>query len=121
MSAIPFHEYRKLCVYQCYNWLWLLYRPPNWLCLKKLVKLVAVVVGLFFAGIAYLQHEEVVNVNWTKLQAASQNTVSTIVNATTQIPGFGSDHHTATLVMTNLGIPLTGSLSMGIATGFMKG
>jgi len=89
--------------------------------LKKLVKLVAVVVGLFFAGIAYLQHEEVVNVNWTKLQAASQNTLSTIVNATTQIPGFGSDHHTATLVMTNLGIPLTGSLSMGIATGFMKG
>ena len=63
--------------------------------LKKLVKLVAVAVGLFFAGIAYLQYEEVVNVNWTKLQAASQNTVSTIANATTQIPGFGSDHHTA--------------------------
>jgi uncharacterized membrane protein (Fun14 family) len=89
--------------------------------LKKLVKLVAVAVGLFFAGIAYLQYEEVVNVNWTKLQAASQNTVSTIANATTQIPGFVSDHHTAALVMANLGIPLTGSLSMGIAIGFMKG
>ena len=76
--------------------------------------------GLFFAGIAYLQYE-VVNVNWTKLQAASQNTVSTIANATTQIPGFGSDHHLAALVMTNLAIPLTGSLSMGIAIGFMKG
>ena len=89
--------------------------------LKKLVKLVAVVVGLFFAGIAYLQYEEVVNVNWTKLQAASQNTVSTIANATTQIPGFGNDHHTPPLVMTKLGIPLAGSLSMGIAIGFMKG
>jgi uncharacterized membrane protein (Fun14 family) len=89
--------------------------------LKKLVKLAAVVVGLFFAGIAYLQYEEVVNVNWTKLQAASQNTVSTIANATTQIPGFGNDHHTPALVITNLGIPLTGSLSMGIAIGFMKG
>ncbi len=85
--------------------------------LKKVVKLVAVVVGLFFAGIAYLQYEEVVTVNWSKLQAASQNIVSTIANATTQIPGFGSDHHTAA----NLGIPLTGSLSMGIAIGFMKG
>jgi hypothetical protein len=48
--------------------------------------------------------------------------VSTIANATAQIPSFGSDHHTAAaLVMTNLGIPLTGSLSMGIAIGFMKG
>ena len=90
--------------------------------LKKVVKLVAVVVGLFFAGIAYLQYEGVVTVNWSKLQAASQNTVSTIANATTQIPGFGSDHHTAAaLVMTSVGIPLTGSLSMGIAIGFMKG
>jgi|SRR5215469_10742759 len=84
--------------------------------LKKLVKLVAIVVGLFF-----LQYEEVVNVNWTKLQIASQNTVSTIANATTQISGFGSNHHTAALVMTKLSIPLTGSLSMGIAIGFMKG
>jgi uncharacterized membrane protein (Fun14 family) len=89
--------------------------------LKKVVKLVAVVIGLFLVGITYLQYQEIVNVNWTKLQAASQNTVSTIANATTQIPGFGSDHRTAALVMTNLGIPLTGSLSMGIAIGFMKG
>ena len=42
--------------------------------LKKVVKLVAVVVGLFFAGIAYLQYEEVVTVNWSKLQAVPYNT-----------------------------------------------
>jgi uncharacterized membrane protein (Fun14 family) len=89
--------------------------------LKKLLKLVAVVVGLFFAGIVYLQYEDLINVNWTKLQATSQYTVSTIANATTQIPGFGSDHHIPALVMTNLGIQLTGTLSMGIAIGFMKG
>ena len=44
--------------------------------LKKVLKLVAVVLGLFFAGIAYLQYQQILNINWTKLQVASQNTPS---------------------------------------------
>ena len=36
--------------------------------LKKVVKLVAVVAGLFFAGLAYLQYQQIVNINWNKLQ-----------------------------------------------------
>ena len=55
--------------------------------LKKVVKLVAVVVGLFFAGLAYLQYQQIIAINWNKLQQASQNTVTTLTNATTQIPG----------------------------------
>ena len=47
--------------------------------------------------------------------------VSTLANATTGIPGFNVGDHTATLAMTNFGIPLNGSLSMGFAIGFMKG
>src|SRR5215831_17254285 len=35
--------------------------------LKKIVKLVAVVVGLFFAGIAYLQYQQILYINWNKL------------------------------------------------------
>ncbi len=87
--------------------------------LKKVMKVVAVVSGLFFAGIAYLQYLQVVNINWNKLQAASQNTLSTLTNATTQLPGFNSSNHIAAL--SNLGIPLTGSMAMGFAVGFMKG
>lgn len=90
--------------------------------LKKAVKVVAVVVGIFFAGIAYLQYQQILNINWNKLQAASQNTVTTLANATTQIPGFNSSAvHTASVGITDLGIPLTGSMSMGFAIGFMKG
>jgi len=87
--------------------------------LKKVVKLVVVVVGLFFAGIAYLQYQQMLNINWNKVQVASQNTLSTLANATTQVPGFNSGDHTAAL--SNLGVPLTGSMSMGFAIGFMKG
>jgi uncharacterized membrane protein (Fun14 family) len=36
--------------------------------LKKVIKLVAVIVGLFLAGLAYLQYHQVANINWNKLQ-----------------------------------------------------
>jgi uncharacterized membrane protein (Fun14 family) len=92
--------------------------------LKKVVKILAVVVGLFFAGLTYLQYEQILNINWNKLQITSQNVVTTLANATTQIPGFSGTNaadHTSALAMTNFGIPLTGSMSMGFAIGFMKG
>jgi uncharacterized membrane protein (Fun14 family) len=56
--------------------------------LKKVVKLVAIVVGLFFAGLAYLQYQQILNINWNKLHVVSQNAVTTLANATTHIPGF---------------------------------
>ncbi|MGC2571760.1 MAG: FUN14 domain-containing protein [Candidatus Nitrosopolaris sp.] len=87
--------------------------------LKKVVKVIAVVAGLFFAGLAYLQYNQIVNINWSKLQAVSQSTIMTLANATAQIPGFSSSDNT--IALSNLGIPLTGSLSMGFAIGFMKG
>lgn len=34
--------------------------------LKKVVKLAAVVVGLFFTGIAYLQYQQILNINCNK-------------------------------------------------------
>ena len=84
--------------------------------LKKVVKVVALVVGLFLAGLAYLQYQQILNINWNKLQVVSQNAVTTFANATTHIPGSG---HTAAL--SNLSIPLTGSISMGFAIGFLRG
>jgi len=94
--------------------------------LKKIVKLVAVVVGLFLGGLAYLQYQQIVNIDWQKLQAVSQNVVTMLANATTQISNHlsnitGSNNHTTDLAISNLGIPLTGSMSMGFAIGFMRG
>jgi uncharacterized membrane protein (Fun14 family) len=89
--------------------------------LKKVLKVVAVVIGLFFAGLAYLQYQQIIDIKWGKFQVLSQNAITTLANAMTQIPGFNTGNHAATLAMTNFGIPLTGSMSMGIAIGFMKG
>jgi uncharacterized membrane protein (Fun14 family) len=96
--------------------------------LKKVIKLVAVIVGLFFAGLAYLQYHQIDNINWNKLQKVSENAITTLTNLIIQIPGISSgsgDVHTAAagslLAMANFGIPFTGRMSAGFTLGFMKG
>ena len=97
--------------------------------LKKVIKLFAVIVGLFLAGLAYLQYHQIANINWNKLQAVSEDAITTISNALTHIPyisnGSSIDGHASTtassLAMTSFGIPLTGSMSAGFTLGFMKG
>jgi uncharacterized membrane protein (Fun14 family) len=95
--------------------------------LKKVIKLASIVVGLFLAGLAYLQYQQVASINWDKLQSFSAAAASTIVNSTTtsQVPmlhtNVSDSHMNIATAMSNLGIPLTGSMAMGFAVGFMKG
>ena len=98
--------------------------------IKKVIKIVAVIVGLFLAGLAYLQYYQIANINWNKLQTVSEGTITTISNAIImQIPSISggsidSSHAAATassLALTNYGIPLSGSMSAGFTIGFIKG
>jgi uncharacterized membrane protein (Fun14 family) len=94
--------------------------------LKKVIKLVAVIVGLFLFGLAYLQYQQIATVNWDKLQRVSEGTITTLANATTQLSdsvgnATSGDHTTTAIAITNFSIPLTGSMAMGFALGFMKG
>jgi uncharacterized membrane protein (Fun14 family) len=93
--------------------------------LKKVIKLLTVIFGLFLAGLAYLQYHQIANINWNKLQQVSEGAVTTLSNAIVQMPAFGytSDQVTtaSSLAMTSFGIPLTGSISAGFTIGFMKG
>jgi uncharacterized membrane protein (Fun14 family) len=92
--------------------------------LKKLVKLVSIIVGLFLAGLAYLQYHQIANINWNKLQTVSEDAITTLSNAILQIQSSGDSHAaaaTASLAMTSFGIPLTGSMSAGFTIGFIKG
>ena len=92
--------------------------------LKKIIKIVAIIAGFFLAALAYLQYQQIASVNRDRLQAISEDTLITLANATQQIPGFDGSvngNFSPELVMTNLGIPLTGSLAIGFTIGFMRG
>jgi uncharacterized membrane protein (Fun14 family) len=95
--------------------------------LKKVIKSLAIIGGLFLAGLAYLQYHQIANINWNKLQTVSEDAITALSNAITQIPGISGDSSMAAatasslLSMTSFGISLTGSMSAGFTIGFMKG
>jgi uncharacterized membrane protein (Fun14 family) len=85
--------------------------------LKKVAKVIAVVLGLFLAGLAYLQYQGIVSTNWNKLQVVTQGAANTIINASQHgIPGVVTQHG-----FDSWGLPITGGMAMGITIGFMKG
>ena len=89
--------------------------------IKKLFKILAIIAGVFFAALIYLEQQGIVNVNWVKLQGVLSTIVST-VNSTASGEVGGNHTAAASLLptMTNLGIPLTGSMAAGFAIGFLR-
>ena len=85
--------------------------------LKKVIKLISIVMGLFFAALTYLQYQQIVNVDWNRLETISELTAQTITNSTNDgIPQIVSSQ-----ILESLGLPLTGGMTFGFALGFMKG
>ena len=90
--------------------------------IKKLFKILAIIAGVFFAVMIYLEQQGIVNINWVKLQGV----LSTIVSSAngTAYEGVGGNHAAAASLLPtlmNLGIPLTGSMATGFTIGFIKG
>src|SRR5205823_10542275 len=50
--------------------------------LKRIMKILAVIAGVFFAALLYLETQHIVNVNWDKLQTISNSVLSTITTTT---------------------------------------
>jgi uncharacterized membrane protein (Fun14 family) len=102
--------------------------------LKRIMKILAVIAGVFFAALLYLESQHIVNVNWDKLQTISNGILSTITttattNATSTTGGVGAGPIQA-ILGNNTGaaasiLPitstLTGSTAMGFTLGIMKG
>jgi uncharacterized membrane protein (Fun14 family) len=84
--------------------------------LKKVIKMLAVLVGLFLAGLAFLQYQQIASINWHKLEG----TITKLATITTSTINDNSNV-AALAMMSNLGIPLTSSMSVGFTIGFMKG
>jgi uncharacterized membrane protein (Fun14 family) len=46
----------------------------------KVIKIVAVIVGLFLAGLAYLQYDHIGDISWNKLQQISERAITILSN-----------------------------------------
>ena len=44
--------------------------------IKKVIKLAAIIVGLFIAALAYLEYQRIVSVDWNRIQIISQNGIT---------------------------------------------
>jgi uncharacterized membrane protein (Fun14 family) len=47
--------------------------------LKKVAKLTVIVVGMFLAGLAYLQYQGIASLNWNKLQSLTQGAANAAI------------------------------------------
>jgi uncharacterized membrane protein (Fun14 family) len=90
----------------------------------------AIIAGVFFAVLIYLEQQGMVTINWDKINVAYHDVLSmvtnTITNSSTASGGIGGNHTATasllpTTMTTNLAIPLTGSTALGFAIGIMKG
>jgi uncharacterized membrane protein (Fun14 family) len=87
--------------------------------IKKVIKLAAIVVGLFIAALAYLQYQRILNVDWHRVQAISQNGIDWVSDALIHVSSTMDASHPGTLQ--NIGIPLASSLSAGLVLGLVRG
>ncbi|HYA82702.1 MAG TPA: FUN14 domain-containing protein [Candidatus Bathyarchaeia archaeon] len=87
--------------------------------IKKVIKLAAVIVDLFIAALAYLEYQRILNVDWHKVQAVSQNGIDWVADALTHVSSTIDASHTGTL--SNIGIPLVSSVSAGFVLGLARG
>jgi uncharacterized membrane protein (Fun14 family) len=100
--------------------------------LKKIMKILAIIAGVFFAAVMYLQSQGILNIHWDKLQTVSEPMISILTNNITSTTGgiglqtiqpinSSSLSFLPAAITANMGLPLTGSAAMGFAIGIMKG
>jgi uncharacterized membrane protein (Fun14 family) len=82
--------------------------------LKKVVRLIAIIVGLIMAGLAYLQYQQIASINWDKIEGSITGLTSASINIL-------NENSITPLTMSNFGIPLTSSMTSGFTVGFLKG
>jgi uncharacterized membrane protein (Fun14 family) len=87
--------------------------------IKKIIKILMFVLGGILVLLMYLQSQGMINVevNTDKIQTSVEALVSTIMVATNVFPNDGNP----SIVGSNLGIPITGSIASGFILGITRG
>jgi uncharacterized membrane protein (Fun14 family) len=75
--------------------------------LRYIIKILAVIAGIFFAALLYLQSQGILNVNWGKLQTLFQPLVSSLTSNPNSIGGTtGILHTNLPFLPADMGLPL---------------
>ena len=94
---------------------YILFRAVAGYAIKKVMKIAAVVVGLFVAGLAFLSYKGWINVKWTAMENATR---STLAGVTTQ--ALHTINYTASQLATHSSIAASG-LPIAAGIGFVPG
>ena len=92
--------------------------------IKKVMKIAAVVIGLFVAGLAYLSYKGWVDVKWAAMEDASRNTLTNtseqVVQALNNTAAQFASHPSA---LTASGLPVAAMFGFvpGLMMGFKRG
>jgi uncharacterized membrane protein (Fun14 family) len=87
---------------------------------KKGIKIIVGIAGLFLAGLAYLNYKGLVSVDWESITSMSSKAIEEF---SLNSAGYASsliDSQVAPTMM-NFGVPLTGSFTAGFILGCLKG
>ena len=57
----------------------------NWVHIEEVIKIVGVIIGLFLDRLAYLQSQQIANINWNRLQVKSEDAITTVPDALTRV------------------------------------
>ena len=87
--------------------------------IKKAIKIIMTIAGLFLAALAYLNYQGLISVDWSRIASTSNTAIAGFSNST----GYASSIVDSQVVPTlmNFGVPLTGSFAAGFILGCMKG
>lgn len=81
--------------------------------IKKIIRIAAIIFGLFIAGLAFLQYQQIASINWDKIEGSITGLIVAITNNL-------NESSITSVMMPNFGIPLTSSMASGFTVGFLK-
>jgi len=81
--------------------------------LKKIIKIIMFIAGGMLGLLLYLQQQEIISVNFEKVEASSAFILTWVSSAFDKITQIGD--------VTSLGIPIAASMTAGFTIAFMRG
>jgi uncharacterized membrane protein (Fun14 family) len=85
---------------------------------KKGIKIIMTIAGLFLAALAYLNYQGLISVDWDEVVSMSNSAVTEFSNSTGYMSIVDSQ---VVPTMMNFGVPLTGSFAAGFVFGCIRG